>query len=102
MSNIASGPGGVSGVPYEVAAARASPPPASTTVPAQPVSTATQALPALPALVATTALAAGAQPVDAARVSSISRAIERGQYPLVPARIGDAMIAAGMLLRIAK
>jgi negative regulator of flagellin synthesis FlgM len=45
--------------------------------------------------------AGSAAPVDAERVKVIRQAIEQGNYPLVPARIADAMIAAGMLLRIA-
>ena len=44
----------------------------------------------------------GPMPVDAERVGEIRRAIESGRYPLVPARVADAMIAAGMLLRSAK
>lgn len=40
-------------------------------------------------------------PVDVERVRDIRQAIEKGNYPLVPARIADAMIAAGMLLRTA-
>lgn len=38
-------------------------------------------------------------PVDTNRVSEIRRAIETGSYPVIPAKIADAMIAAGMLLR---
>lgn len=46
------------------------------------------------------ALDAGAKaPVDAERVQVIRQAIEKGTYPVVPAKIADAMIAAGMLLR---
>lgn len=40
-------------------------------------------------------------PVDVERVKVIKTAIETGNYPLVPAKIADAMIAAGMLLRTA-
>ena len=40
----------------------------------------------------------GPMPVDAERVGEIRRAIESGRYPLVPARVADAMIAAGLLL----
>jgi negative regulator of flagellin synthesis FlgM len=48
------------------------------------------------------ALDAGSNPpVDVERVKDIRQAIEKGSYPLVPARIADAMIAAGMLLRTA-
>lgn len=44
----------------------------------------------------------GPMPVNAERVGEIRRAIESGRYPLVPARVADAMIAAGLLLRRAK
>ena len=44
----------------------------------------------------------GPMPVNAERVGEIRRAIESGKYPLVPARVADAMIAAGLLLRSAK
>lgn len=45
------------------------------------------------------ALNPGEAPVDSDRVDQIKKAVEQGQYPLVPARIADALIAAGMLLR---
>ena len=38
-------------------------------------------------------------PADTARVQEIRKAVEQGRYPVVPARIADAMIAAGYLLR---
>ena len=44
----------------------------------------------------------GPMPVNAERVGEIRRAIESGRYPLVPACVADAMIAAGLLLRSAK
>jgi negative regulator of flagellin synthesis FlgM len=47
------------------------------------------------------ALDAGAAPVDFERVSTIRKAIKSGSYPLVPAKIADAMIAASILLRSA-
>jgi negative regulator of flagellin synthesis FlgM len=50
--------------------------------------------------VSSTALDVGAVPVDHDRVASIKKAISTHTYPLIPARIGDAMIAAGMLLRM--
>ena len=34
-----------------------------------------------------------------AQCLSIRHAIETGKYPVIPAKIADAMIAAGMLLR---
>ena len=44
----------------------------------------------------------GAPPIDAERVSQIRKAIEQGTYPLLPAKVADAMIAAGVLLRSGK
>lgn len=38
-------------------------------------------------------------PVDTERVSTIRRAIETGTYPVIPFKVADAMIAAGLLLR---
>ena len=38
-------------------------------------------------------------PVDADRVAEIRKAVEQGRYPVIPTRIADAMIAAGLLLR---
>jgi len=48
------------------------------------------------------ALSAGSAPVDADRVSAIRKAIANGSYPLIPTKISDAMIAAGLTLRIRK
>jgi negative regulator of flagellin synthesis FlgM len=45
------------------------------------------------------ALKAGDAPVDTDRVEIIRKAVESGQYPVTPAKIADAMIAAGLLLR---
>jgi len=48
------------------------------------------------------ALDAGSSaPIDVERVKDIRQAIETGSYPLLPTKISDAMIAAGMLLRTA-
>lgn len=44
----------------------------------------------------------GQPPVDADRVHQIRKAIEEGTYPIVPAKVADAMIAAGLLLRSGK
>ncbi|HNJ47835.1 MAG TPA: flagellar biosynthesis anti-sigma factor FlgM [Novosphingobium sp.] len=44
----------------------------------------------------------GHAPVDADRVAEIRKAIEKGTYPILPAKIADAMIAAGILLRSEK
>jgi len=54
------------------------------------------------ALATSDALEPGQAPVDAERVSQIRKAVENGSYPLVPARIADAIIAAGMFLRSSK
>ncbi|MEM7665606.1 MAG: flagellar biosynthesis anti-sigma factor FlgM [Pseudomonadota bacterium] len=40
------------------------------------------------------AVAAGEPPVDTDRVAEIRNALRDGSYPLVPAKIADAMIAA--------
>lgn len=48
------------------------------------------------------ALDPGKPPVDTERVTQIRRAIESGTYPIVPAKVADAMIAAGILLRTGK
>ena len=45
------------------------------------------------------ATASGAAPVDAERVATIRKAIEQGRYPIIPMKVADAMIAAGLLLR---
>lgn len=45
------------------------------------------------------ALDVGPPPVDSERVAEVRRAVESGRYPLMPAHVADAMIAAGMLLR---
>lgn len=60
-----------------------------------------QAKPAAPAVERSRAFDPGTAPVDAERVAEIRKAVERGTYPVIPARIADAMIAAGMLLRSA-
>jgi negative regulator of flagellin synthesis FlgM len=57
---------------------------------------------AKPAVTAADALDPGTPPVDAERVAEIRKAIESGSYPVIPARVADAMIAAGFLLRSGK
>ncbi len=44
----------------------------------------------------------GQPPVDTDRVQVIRKAIEDGTYPIVPAKVADAIIAAGLLLRTGK
>ena len=50
-------------------------------------------------MIEATRLAETAPRADADRVAQIRKAVENGSYPLVPARIADAMIAAEMFLR---
>ncbi|SFF75826.1 negative regulator of flagellin synthesis FlgM [Novosphingobium sp. CF614] len=57
---------------------------------------------ASPAVETSGALDPGEAPVDAERVEDIRKAVESGTYPLIPAKIADAMIAAGVLLRSPK
>ncbi|MCB2049232.1 MAG: flagellar biosynthesis anti-sigma factor FlgM [Novosphingobium sp.] len=52
--------------------------------------------------VARAQVSAGQPPVDTDRVAQIRKAVEDGSYPIVPAKVADAMIAAGMILRAAK
>lgn len=52
-----------------------------------------------PGVVRSTSLDAGAPPVDGERVAVIRKAIEQGNYPVIPTRVADAIIAAGILLR---
>ncbi|MCH7628750.1 MAG: flagellar biosynthesis anti-sigma factor FlgM [Proteobacteria bacterium] len=54
---------------------------------------------AAPQVQTSDAVKAGDAPVDAERVATIRKAIEEGSYPVIPTKIADAMIAAGMLLR---
>jgi len=68
------------------------------TVPAA-APTSTPSTVAAPQVATSDAVKAGAVPVDQERVDTIRHAIETGKYPIIPARIADAMIAAGMLLR---
>ena len=41
----------------------------------------------------------GEVPVDGERVGEIRKAIRNGTYPLLPTKVADAIIAAGILLR---
>jgi negative regulator of flagellin synthesis FlgM len=61
--------------------------------------TASQALSTAAQVETSDAVKAGSAPVDTDRVETIRKAVQEGKYPVVPARIADAMIAAGMLLR---
>lgn len=56
-----------------------------------------------PAVVRSDALDPGeTPPVDAERVAVIKRAIETNTYPLLPTKVADEIIAAGLLLRTKK
>ena len=57
---------------------------------------------ASPTVVRSGALDPGQPPVDLERVAVIRHAVENGTYPIIPARVADAMIAAGLLLRNGK
>jgi len=72
----------------------------TTTTVARPATT--NSVSATPSIETSQALQAGQAPVDTDRVALIRQAVESGNYPLVPAKIADAMIAAGMLLRTAR
>ena len=48
------------------------------------------------------ALDPGVPPIDTDRVAIVRKALEAGTYPVVPARVADAIIAAGLLLRSGK
>lgn len=47
-------------------------------------------------------LDAGEAPVDVERVAQVRKAVMEGSYPLLPAKVADAIIAAGLLLRSPK
>lgn len=64
--------------------------------------TATGFAKATPTVVRSDALDPGQPPVDIERVAVIRHAVENGTYPIIPARVADAMIAAGLLLRNGK
>lgn len=67
-----------------------------------PTAASSASVAAKPEVATSEALDPGHAPVDSERVSQIRKAVESGSYPLVPARIADAMIAAGMFLRSSK
>jgi negative regulator of flagellin synthesis FlgM len=72
---------------------------APTEAPKAPAPTAAAAAPQVET---SDAVKAGTVPVDQERVATIRHAIETGTYPVLPTKIADAMIAAGMLLRSPK
>ncbi len=54
--------------------------------------------PAEPGVIAAAVTAGSAPPVDQERVAQIRTAVREGNYPLVPAKVADALIAANYLL----
>ena len=104
MSSIGSGPGitghiETSGI-RAISGADPRPVPANTT-PAPSSSAPTHSNEAA-AMVSSTALNAGQVPVDGERVAQIRKAIQTGSYPVLPVKISDAMIAAGIMLQVRK
>jgi negative regulator of flagellin synthesis FlgM len=106
MSSIGSGPGIGSGPNVEVNAVRAlsatDKGAASAAAVANDDTSLSVASGDQASVVSSTTLSAGNVPVDAERVATIKKAIETGSYPVIPTKISDAMIAAGLLLRVAK
>jgi negative regulator of flagellin synthesis FlgM len=54
------------------------------------------------AVVRSRSVEAGEPPVDGERVAEIAKAIAQDRYPVLPVKVADAMIAAGLLLRSGK
>lgn len=109
MSSIGSGPGIGSGPKLQVNAVRpvATSSASADTRAADQATAASGSAASSPAVsgdgatvVSTTAMSAGQPPVDTDRVASIRKAIKDGNYPIIPTKISDAMIAAGMMLRV--
>ncbi len=86
---------GPNGVTSRVTAPAATP--VRSAEPVRPVRT--DAAEANPAALSLTTAGTSA-PVNADRVAEIRKALEEGRYPVIPFRVADAMIAAGLLLRI--
>ncbi|HZU63397.1 MAG TPA: flagellar biosynthesis anti-sigma factor FlgM [Novosphingobium sp.] len=112
MSSIGSGPGIGSGSQLEISALRQ-----AAAVDARGNQATTAAAPQAAAadggqsgavssagsgMVAAASAGAGAAPIDNERVAVIKKAIQTGNYPVIPTKIGDAMIAAGVMLRTGK
>ena len=55
-----------------------------------------------PGVIKSDALDPGQPPVDVERTQQIRKAVESGTYPILPAKVADAMVAACVLLRTAK
>jgi len=74
-------------------------PPAANPAVAGDTVPATAATSAAPEVATSLTTSAGSVPVDQDRVNQIRDAVENGTYPVIPTKIGDAMIAAGVMLR---
>ena len=61
--------------------------------------TTTAASSTVPQVQTSLSIGAGNVPIDHTRVDAIRKAVQNGTYPLVPAKISDAMVAAGLMLR---
>ena len=68
--------------------------PATPDVASGPVATS-----AVPEVTTSVSVKAGSAPIDDDRVAQIRAAVQSGNYPMLPTKIGDAMIAAGIMLR---
>jgi negative regulator of flagellin synthesis FlgM len=73
--------------------------PASNSPTTSAAASAPAATSAVPDVATSLNTSAGTIPVDQTRVAQIREAVANGNYPLIPTKIGDAMIAAGILLR---
>ncbi|KUR71921.1 flagellar biosynthesis anti-sigma factor FlgM [Novosphingobium sp. FSW06-99] len=73
--------------------------PASNGAPAADTSSDASATSAVPEVATSLTIDAGSAPVDQDRVSQIRSAVQNGTYPVIPTKIGDAMIAAGVMLQ---
>ena len=104
MSNIGSGPGILPGIAATIAVQATASSERSPTAVAAPasarVAVAPTAAPAAVAVVANVALTASDSPVDLARVATIRDAIATKTYPVIPTKIGDAIIAFGIMMRM--
>ena len=77
-----------------VAPAAASPATAPASAAPEPAATSAQ-----PSVETSLTTSAGTPPIDQDRTTQIRQAVQNGSYPIIPTKIGDAMIAAGLLLR---
>lgn len=86
------------GIPAAGVARGAAPPPTATASPASPPGSTNAA--AGVTVEQGVRATAGEAPVDTDRVAEIRTALEQGRYPLNPAQIADAIIAARLMLSV--